>query len=234
MPSHGSLVSRTTLCATPGGGKRRYQAALERLPGPSVAPPAEDQALARSVTEAGLRDALDAISALPEREQEVVMLVLWSGLSYEEAATALAIPVGTVQSRLSRARAKLQIALSTTCSRRLKGVLMIDLQPAPVPELSEEWIVSHQTALVDALSQRRRRPLKWVALAGATGVAATVSTLVLVGGGEQYAFAGWSAFPDDARQRPAHHRRRRLSGAPAPSSRLPPTRAPMPHPSCPS
>ncbi len=44
------------------------------------------------------------------------MFVLWSGLSYEEAATALAIPVGTVQSRLSRARAKLQISLSTTAN----------------------------------------------------------------------------------------------------------------------
>jgi hypothetical protein len=72
---------------------------------------------------------------------------------------------------------------------------MIDMQPAPVPELSEEWIVSHRTALLDALAQRRRRPMKWVALAGVTGVAATVSTLALVGGNEQYAFAGWSASP---------------------------------------
>ncbi len=72
---------------------------------------------------------------------------------------------------------------------------MIDLHPAPVPELSQEWIVSHRTVLVEALSHRRRRPLKWAALVGATGVAASVSTLVLVGGGEQYAFAGWSAAP---------------------------------------
>lgn len=72
---------------------------------------------------------------------------------------------------------------------------MIDLQPAPVPDLSEEWIASHRAALVNALSQRRRRPMKWAAIAGATGVAATISTLVLVGGSEQYAFAGWSASP---------------------------------------
>ena len=39
------------------------------------------------------------------------MLVLWSGLSYEDAATALAIPIGTVRSRLSRARTKLQTSL---------------------------------------------------------------------------------------------------------------------------
>ncbi len=72
---------------------------------------------------------------------------------------------------------------------------MIDVQPAPVPELSAEWITSHQTALVNVLSDRRRRPLRWVALAGATAAAATVSTLVLVGGSEQSAFAGWSPSP---------------------------------------
>ena len=101
-------------------GQHRYQAVLERLPVPSVAPPAEEQVVARSATEAGLRDALFAISALAQREQEVVMLVLWSGLSYEEAAMALAIPVGTVRSRLSRARSKLQIALSTNAHSLLK------------------------------------------------------------------------------------------------------------------
>lgn len=72
---------------------------------------------------------------------------------------------------------------------------MIDLQPAPVPDLSDEWIASHQTALIAVLSPRRRRPLKWVALAGATGAAAAVSSLVLVGGSEQSAFAGWSPSP---------------------------------------
>jgi RNA polymerase sigma factor (sigma-70 family) len=101
-------------------GQRRYRAVLERIPPASIAPPAEDQAVARSVTEAKLRDALGAISALPEGEQEVVMLVLGSGLSYEEAATALTIPIGTVRSRLSRARAKLQTSLGTTAQSSLK------------------------------------------------------------------------------------------------------------------
>jgi hypothetical protein len=72
---------------------------------------------------------------------------------------------------------------------------MIDLQPAPVPELGEAWIASRQAALVSALSQGRRRPVKWVVLAGATGVAAAFSTFVLVGGNPQPAFAGWSASP---------------------------------------
>ena len=50
---------------------------------------------------------LAAIRELPAREQEVLGLVAWSGLSYEQAAAALDVPVGTVRSRLSRARARL-------------------------------------------------------------------------------------------------------------------------------
>lgn len=72
---------------------------------------------------------------------------------------------------------------------------MIDLSPAPVPDLSEEWLASHREALVEALSRRHRRPARWVALAGATGVAATVSSLLILGGSETSAFAGWSAAP---------------------------------------
>lgn len=100
--------------------QRRYRAAVERLPSPPLAPAAEDQALARTSTELGLRAALEAVSALADREQEVVALVLWSGLSYEEAAVALGTPVGTVRSRLSRARSKLQSTLGPTALSLLK------------------------------------------------------------------------------------------------------------------
>jgi RNA polymerase sigma-70 factor (ECF subfamily) len=91
--------------------QRRYRAFLERVPEATIAPAAEELAVGHSATEARLRDALEAIATLSRGEQEVVMLVLWSGLSYREAATALSVPVGTVQSRLSRARSKLKIAL---------------------------------------------------------------------------------------------------------------------------
>jgi RNA polymerase sigma-70 factor (ECF subfamily) len=45
-----------------------------------------------------------AIAGLDRRTRDVVLLVAGAGLTYEETATALAIPVGTVRSRLSRAR----------------------------------------------------------------------------------------------------------------------------------
>ncbi len=51
---------------------------------------------------------LAAIRELPEDQRRVVALVLVSGHSYKEAAEMLDLPVGTVMSRLSRARQKLQ------------------------------------------------------------------------------------------------------------------------------
>ncbi|MEU6122050.1 RNA polymerase sigma factor [Streptomyces sp. NPDC047123] len=50
---------------------------------------------------------LRALSALKRPEREVLALCLWEGMSYTEAAAVLAVPVGTVRSRLSRARKRL-------------------------------------------------------------------------------------------------------------------------------
>jgi RNA polymerase sigma-70 factor (ECF subfamily) len=44
---------------------------------------------------------------LPRREQDVFVLCVAMEVSYEDAALALGVPVGTVRSRLSRARARL-------------------------------------------------------------------------------------------------------------------------------
>jgi RNA polymerase sigma-70 factor (ECF subfamily) len=92
--------------------QQRYRAALRRLPAPSVVHGIDDDAVAPIETEEALREALRAIGSLSEGERDVVIFVLWSDLSYEEAALALGIPVGTVRSRLSRARSKLQSSLS--------------------------------------------------------------------------------------------------------------------------
>jgi RNA polymerase sigma-70 factor, ECF subfamily len=53
----------------------------------------------------------DAYLNLSEEHREVLLLVAIEGLQYEEAAGILEIPVGTIRSRLSRARQALRDAL---------------------------------------------------------------------------------------------------------------------------
>lgn len=50
----------------------------------------------------------DAMAALPEDQRAVLALVAIEGLGYREAAEVLDVPLGTVMSRLARARAKLK------------------------------------------------------------------------------------------------------------------------------
>jgi len=59
-----------------------------------------------------LRDLETAVAALPLEQREVLLMVGLEGLSYNETAEALTIPVGTVMSRLSRARETLRRNLS--------------------------------------------------------------------------------------------------------------------------
>ncbi|RKF23010.1 sigma-70 family RNA polymerase sigma factor [Altericroceibacterium spongiae] len=51
-----------------------------------------------------------SFAALPDRQREVLHLVAVEGLSYREASEALDIPIGTVMSRLNRARTALRLA----------------------------------------------------------------------------------------------------------------------------
>jgi RNA polymerase sigma factor (sigma-70 family) len=52
-------------------------------------------------------DVLRAVARLPRRQREVLLLAAWADLGYAEIARALEVPVGTVRSRLARARSRL-------------------------------------------------------------------------------------------------------------------------------
>lgn len=58
-----------------------------------------------------LNEASRAIAKLPEEHREVLVLVCVDELSYREAAQVLGLPIGTVMSRLARARKKLSSIL---------------------------------------------------------------------------------------------------------------------------
>ncbi len=62
------------------------------------------------------QDVLAKLARLPEDQREVLLLVAVEDLSYAEAAKVLGIPVGTVMSRLSRARDRLQQEIEGTAA----------------------------------------------------------------------------------------------------------------------
>jgi RNA polymerase sigma-70 factor, ECF subfamily len=57
-------------------------------------------------------DVVRELRRLPAHERDTLLLVVWGELSYEEAASGLGVPVGTVRSRIARARARLARALN--------------------------------------------------------------------------------------------------------------------------
>lgn len=77
--------------------KWHSDANIDDLPEPSHPPEADG--------DIALDELERAISALPEKQWAVVVAVGLDGMSYDEVAAMFAIPLGTVKSRLSRARA---------------------------------------------------------------------------------------------------------------------------------
>jgi RNA polymerase sigma factor (sigma-70 family) len=68
-----------------------------------------------------------ALADLAESDRDVLILIAWEDLTYEEVASALAIPIGTVRSRLHRARAQLRPLLDhLITSTTIKEVLTND------------------------------------------------------------------------------------------------------------
>jgi RNA polymerase sigma-70 factor (ECF subfamily) len=88
---------------------RRYRAAANAAAeAETTQPDHADEVAGRLDDRRRIAAALRALAALRRPEREVLTLCLWEGLEYTAAAEALGIAVGTVRSRLSRARAKLR------------------------------------------------------------------------------------------------------------------------------
>jgi len=86
----------------------RRRAARPTAPLPDQEPPASRDRLAERETALDVRAAL---GTLPDEQRAALVLVDLSGLSVEEAAAVLGVPVGTVKSRCSRGRARLAVQL---------------------------------------------------------------------------------------------------------------------------
>ncbi|MEU0283205.1 RNA polymerase sigma factor [Streptomyces sp. NPDC088551] len=110
---------------------RRYRAAANAAAAAELSfPDHADEVAGRVDDRRRLATVLTSLAALRRTEREVIALCLGEGLDYEAAAEALGIPVGTVASRLSRARNKLRALAEAELARPLGAT------PRPATELS--------------------------------------------------------------------------------------------------
>ncbi len=94
--------------------RRRDETSLDDEAGLSVAGEDGRHTVEVRSTMAAVRAAIDR---LPEEQREVLMLVCVEDLSYRDAAEVLEVPIGTVMSRLSRARRALAAALDAPAAQ---------------------------------------------------------------------------------------------------------------------
>jgi RNA polymerase sigma-70 factor (ECF subfamily) len=89
-----------------------------------------------------MRDLQAAFATLPPSFQEVIVLVGIEGLSYEEAADVVGVPVGTIRSRLSRAREQLRRALDEPAPARVRPAGTRDAPPLFDLRMLARWATS--------------------------------------------------------------------------------------------
>ncbi|GAA3576116.1 RNA polymerase sigma factor [Nonomuraea rosea] len=91
----------------------RYRALLRAPVDSHVESPA-DRVAAGVSAQAVRAELAGALAALPAKDRDVLLLIAWGDLTYEEVGRALGIPIGTVRSRLNRGRRKVRAALGGT------------------------------------------------------------------------------------------------------------------------
>jgi RNA polymerase sigma-70 factor (ECF subfamily) len=96
---------------------RRLQATARLAAQRPLAEDPAERAVPASDARARWAMTANAMAGLPAPERQALLLFAWEELSYDEIADVLAVPVGTVRSRLSRARARLTQS-ACTCHRK--------------------------------------------------------------------------------------------------------------------
>jgi RNA polymerase sigma-70 factor (ECF subfamily) len=89
---------------------RQYRA-LARTGVDPASEQVEEKAIARVVASAAHRRLARVLARLPVGERNVLLLIAWEQLSYDEVARALGVPVGTVRSRLHSARKRVRAVM---------------------------------------------------------------------------------------------------------------------------
>jgi RNA polymerase sigma factor (sigma-70 family) len=101
----------TNLVGTHRRQEQRFYRAIARTEVRLVSPSDEDRVADRVAASAAGPALAAALASLDDGDRDVLLLVALAGLGYQEVATSLGIPYGTVCSRLNRARRRLRASL---------------------------------------------------------------------------------------------------------------------------
>jgi RNA polymerase sigma factor (sigma-70 family) len=112
----------TNLVARHRRSEQRYLRALHRTGVDPLPEPMADTVADRVTAQMHERRMAKALGRLSPGDRDALLLAAWGGLSYEEMAQALDVPIGTVRSRLHRARKKMQAALGDDPTTRIQEV----------------------------------------------------------------------------------------------------------------
>jgi len=108
----------TNLLAHHRRGEARRVRAMGRLLGGRLPPDDPIEAVVSAIDAETLwHEVAHAVALLPDAERDALVLYVWEELSYDQIAIALGVPVGTVRSRLNRARTRLR-ELDKACGRQ--------------------------------------------------------------------------------------------------------------------
>jgi RNA polymerase sigma-70 factor (ECF subfamily) len=118
----------------------------------------------------------EAIALLPQGERDVLLLFAWEGMAYDQIAAALEIPVGTVRSRLNRARGRVRELVGDAEEQQVTGTLRPD-RVLPVDEGDPGIFKREKERLMSTIDDRQREewshtPAMYPRLAYADEVAA--------------------------------------------------------------
>ncbi|QXJ23375.1 RNA polymerase sigma factor [Actinomadura graeca] len=102
----------TNLIARHRRTEERYYRVLQRTGEDPLAEPLDDAVLERVTAQQKEKLLAGALGRLSRGDRDVLLLIAWGDLTYEEVADALGLRVGTVRSRLHRARRKVRTALA--------------------------------------------------------------------------------------------------------------------------
>ena len=99
--------------------QRRYRALARALPERDAEPPDTDELSDRLAAQALRSTLAAALASLKPADRDVLLLFAWGQLSYEEIAAVLDVPVGTVRSRLHRARRQTRALLDLPATEEI-------------------------------------------------------------------------------------------------------------------